>query len=146
MITMPMGKLVGQKLSFDHYVATETGFDGGNVKYRFSNQQKWKVIPASAYTFNAPTTLETAAAGNTNPMAGEDGFTGTDGGEVFAVGQSQVDLAALKVKGGKLQLRFDIGRDGCGGLDGWYVDDVRVTVCTATASTAGTEEDAATRS
>jgi len=57
-----------------------------------------------------------------------------------------VDLAALKLKGGKLQLRFDIGRDGCGGLDGWYVDDVRVTVCTATGSTAGIEEDAATRS
>jgi Zn-dependent metalloprotease len=147
MITLPTGKVVGQKLSFDHYVATEAGFDGGNVKYRVSNQQKWKVIPASAYTFNAPTTLASAAEGNTNPMAGEDGFTGTDGGEVFGSwGQSQVDLAALKLKGGKLQLRFDIGRDGCGGLDGWYVDDVRVTVCTATSSTAGIEEDAATRS
>ena len=28
-----------------------------------------------------------------------------------------------------MQFRFDIGRDGCGGNDGWYVDDVTVTVC-----------------
>ena len=28
-----------------------------------------------------------------------------------------------------MRLRFDIGRDGCGGLDGWYVDNVQVTNC-----------------
>ena len=25
--------------------------------------------------------------------------------------------------------RFDFGRDGCAGIDGWYVDNVKVTVC-----------------
>ena len=25
-----------------------------------------------------------------------------------------------------VQFRFDIGRDGCGGNDGWYVDNVAV--------------------
>ncbi|KRF20751.1 M4 family metallopeptidase [Nocardioides sp. Soil796] len=128
-ITLPKGKLAGQKLSFDHYVATETGFDGGNVKYRVG-KKAWKVVPASAYVFNAPSTLATAEAGNTNPLAGEDGFTGTDGGVVNGSwGQSQINLAALKIKGGSFQIRFDIGRDGCGGIDGWYVDDVRVTLC-----------------
>jgi Zn-dependent metalloprotease len=140
-ITIPKGKAVARKLSFDHYVATEQGFDGGNVKFRLSGG-KWRVIPAAAYTFNAPGQLATAAAGNTNPMAGEPGFTGTDGGEVTGSwGTSQVDLSALKVSGGnKLQLRFDIGRDGCGGIDGWYVDDIEVTVCQAAAGarTAGT--------
>jgi hypothetical protein len=128
--------LVAQKLSFDHYVATETGYDGGNVKWKRAGAKKWKVIPASAYTFNAPDEITSAAEGNTNPLSGEDGFTGTDGGEVFGTwGQSQVDLAALNVKGGKIKLRFDIGRDGCGGLDGWYVDDIAVTVCKAEGTT-----------
>ena len=36
----------------------------------------------------------------------------------------------LGVTGGdEVQFRFDIGRDGCGGNDGWYVDNVEVTVC-----------------
>jgi hypothetical protein len=136
-ISIPKGKAVARKLSFDHYVATELGFDGGNVKFRTG--PTWKVIPASAYIFNGPGLLETAAAGNTNPMAGEAGFTGTDGGEVTGSwGTSQVNLSALGVKAGQtLHLRFDIGRDGCGGIDGWYVDDVTVTVCTAGARTAG---------
>ena len=136
-INIPKGRAVARKLSFDHYVATELGFDGGNVKFRTGPQ--WKVIPASAYIFNGPGQLETAAAGNTNPMAGEPAFTGTDGGEVTGSwGTSQINLSALGVKAGQtLHLRFDIGRDGCGGIDGWYVDDVKVTVCTAGARTAG---------
>jgi hypothetical protein len=96
------------------------------------------VIPATAYTFNAPGQLETAANGNTNPMAGEPGFTGTDGGQpTGSWGQSQVDLSGLVKAGKKLQLRFDIGRDGCGGNDGWYVDNVTVTICRAAARAQG---------
>ena len=142
-ITFGDGNWMGQKLSFEHYVATETGFDGGNVKYRIGEGKgKWRVIPAAAYVFNAPSQIATAAAGNTNPLAGEPGFTGTDGGIVFGSwGTSIVDLSALGIKGGKpFQLRFDIGRDGCGGLDGWYVDNIKVTHCvTAGAATAGRE-------
>ncbi len=138
-ITMPKGKLTGQKLSFEHYVATELGYDGGNVKYKLGG--KWRIVPKAAYLFNAPTTLADEAAGNTNPLAGEDGFTGTDGGEVTGSwGTSIIDLAALRIKGGtKFQIRFDIGRDGCGGLDGWYVDNVDVSFCKATP--AGREND-----
>ncbi len=43
-INIPRGRAVARKLSFDHYVATELGFDGGNVKFRTG--RKWKVIPA----------------------------------------------------------------------------------------------------
>jgi hypothetical protein len=28
-----------------------------------------------------------------------------------------------------VQLRFDLGTDGCGGAYGWYVDDVSVYSC-----------------
>ncbi len=129
MISIPRGNAAARKLSFDHYVATEFGFDGGNVKFRTGGQ--WRVIPAAAYTFNAPGQISTPPTATPTRWLARPGFTGTDGGEVTGSwGTSQVDLSALTIRAGQdLRLRFDIGRDGCGGIDGWYVDDVTVTVC-----------------
>ncbi len=129
-ITMPLGALNAPRLSFDHYVAIEGGWDGGDVQFSF-NGGDFAAIPAEAYTFNGPGEIFTLDAGNSNPLAGQPGFTGTDGGEVTGTwGQSQVDLEALGVMpGDTLQLRLAIGRDGCGGIDGWYVDNLTVSVC-----------------
>ena len=128
--TMPTGTLNAPRLSFEHYVAIEGGYDGGNVQVSL-NDGDFAPIPADAYTFNAPGEIFTLAAGNTNPLAGQEGFTGTDGGEVTGTwGESQVDLEALGVAAGDtMQLRLAVGRDGCGGIDGWYVDNLTVSVC-----------------
>jgi Zn-dependent metalloprotease len=128
-ITVPAGK--SPRLGFAHYVATEQGWDGGNVKIKVWNGP-WTVVPTSAYLFNGPnSTLETAAAGNTNPLAGQPAFTGTNGGEVKGSwGRSLIDLK--KAGAGphaKIKIRFDMGRDGCNGVDGWYVDNVKFVVC-----------------
>jgi hypothetical protein len=127
-VTVPAG---GQavRLAFEHYVSTESGYDGGNVKMSINNGA-YAVIPASAYLFNKPTKI-TDASTNTNPLAGQEGFTGTDGGEIGGSwGTSQVDLTKAGVKpGDKITFRFDIGRDGCGGLEGWAVDNVEVVTC-----------------
>ncbi len=130
-ISLPGAGFKTPWLTFDHYMATEPGFDGGNVKVSI-NGGAWTLPPAGAYTFNAPAgNLTSAAAGNTNPLAGQAGFTGTDGGEpTGSWGQSHVDLAAAGAKpGDTIQIRFDFGRDGCGGNDGWYVDNVTVSTC-----------------
>lgn len=118
------------RMSFEHYVATEATYDGGNVKVSL-NGGDFEVVPAEAYIWNAPGQLATLNEGNTNPMAGEDAFNGTDGGETKGSwGESQVDMSALGVQpGDTVQFRFDIGRDGCGGVDGWYVDDIQILVC-----------------
>ena len=136
-IVVPGAKQKAPKLTFQHYMAAETGADGGNVKVSI-NGGAFAVVPASAYIFNKPTTLLTAAAGNTNPLAGEAGFTGTDGGEVTGSwGESQIDLTMIGVKpGDSIQLRFDFGQDGCTGVDGWYVDDVKVLTCKSKATVA----------
>jgi Zn-dependent metalloprotease len=129
-LTVP-GSASLSKLTFEHYVATEAGWDGGNVKVSI-NGGLFEVIPASAFIFNPYNgTLQTAGAGNTNPLAGEPAFTGTDGGELTGSwGQSQVDLKALGLKpGDTFRLRFDFGVDGCTGNDGWYVDDVTIHYC-----------------
>ncbi|MBA3309870.1 MAG: M4 family metallopeptidase [Nocardioidaceae bacterium] len=119
-------------LNFDHYVATEAGWDGGNVKVSVDGGG-FQVIPASAYTFNKPGQINTAAAGNTNPLAGQPGFTGTDGGELGGSwGTSQIDLDQVGVTAGStIQIRLDMGLDGCSGVDGWYVDDLEIQVCPA---------------
>jgi Zn-dependent metalloprotease len=129
-ITVPADG-AASKLSFDHYVATEAGYDGGNVKISV-NGGAWQLITAANFIYNAyNATLTTAAAGSTNPLAGQAGFTGTDGGSVGGTwGRSIINLAPYATAGDKVKLRFESGTDGCGGTVGWYVDDVTVFRCT----------------
>ncbi len=119
-------------IAFDHYVATELTWDGGNVKVSV-NGGGFTLVPSSAYTFNAyNSSLETAANGNDNPMAGQAAFTGTDGGSpVGSWGQSQIDLTGIAAASDDIEIRFEMGLDGCNGIDGWYVDEVRVHTCSA---------------
>jgi Zn-dependent metalloprotease/Ca2+-binding RTX toxin-like protein len=131
-IALPAASSATTSLTFDHYVATEAGWDGGNVKISV-NGGPFTIVPDAAYTFNPyNATLQTAAAGNTNPLQGQRAWSGTDGGSLFSTwGESQINLGALGVVGGStIQLRFDFGNDGCTGIDGWYVDDVTVYLCT----------------
>ena len=56
--------------------------DGGNVWISVDGRA-YSLIPASAFLFNPYNqTLVTAAAGNTNPLAGQPAFTGTDADEL----------------------------------------------------------------
>lgn len=130
-IAIPAANTATTRLVFDHYVATELGWDGGNLKMSV-NGGAYSVVPPAAFTFNPyNTTLQTAGAGNTNPLAGQPAFSGTDEGEVGGSwGQSQVDLGAAGASpGDTISLRYDMGADGCTGIDGWYVDDVNVYSC-----------------
>jgi Zn-dependent metalloprotease len=133
LITIPTNSGTNLRMEFEHYVATEAGWDGGNLKISI-NGGPYTLVPSSAYTFNPyNTTLQTVAAGNTNPLAGQPAYSGTDGGSVFGSwGLSQINLTALGVvPGNTIRLRYDFGMDGCTGLDGWYVDDIRVGACNA---------------
>ncbi len=114
------------QVSFTHYVATEPGFDGGNVSFMAVGRTSWLLIPDSAFSFNDyNTTFKTVAQGNTNPLAGQPAFTGAGGGW----GTSVIDLSSLALPGDTIQLKFNFGKDGCTGLDGWYVDDFVVFDC-----------------
>jgi thermolysin metallopeptidase-like protein/PA domain-containing protein len=128
-------------LTFDHFVATEARRDGGNVMASV-NGGPFGVLPSAAFRFNPyNVTLETAAAGNTNPLAGQPAFSGTNGGEnQGSWGQSQVDLGTLAGPGDTVRLRFQFGADSTHGLIGWYVDNVRV--CGDCAGAAGVDGDA----
>lgn len=126
-------------LTCEHYVATENGYDRGNVKVSV-NDGAFALVPSSAFTFNPYNATMEPGPGNTSPIAGEPGFTGTDGGELTGSwGESQIDLVKIGAKSGdSIRVQFDFGMDGCGNVDGWYVDNIAVSTCTPDAGvTAG---------
>jgi len=135
-ITIPAGAEY-PALSFDQWMSTEPRYDGGNLKIKV-NGGSWVLLPSSSFTFNAyNATLLTSGAGINNPMAGSPAFTGTDGGTITGSwGTSRVDLTGIAGPGDTVQLRFDMGVDGCNGLIGWYVDNVQLYFCSASAAPA----------
>jgi Zn-dependent metalloprotease len=115
------------RLTFEHWVATEAGWDGGNLKISV-NGGPWTLVQDTDYTFNGYNGV--TILGNTNPMKGQPVFTGTDGGSVSGSwGRSIVNLAPYATPGSKVQLRFDLGTDECGGSFGWFLDDVNMYTC-----------------
>ncbi len=120
------------RLAFDQNIASELNVDGGNLQISV-NGSPWRLVAGADYTFNRyNSTLQTAGTGNTNPLAGQPAFTGSDGGLVTTLwGTSLVDLHKYARPGDTIHLRFEFGTDGCGGLEGWYVDNVQLYYCPA---------------
>src|SRR6185312_9546091 len=132
-ITVPAGA-DDLRLSFDHFVETEAGFDGGNLLISV-NGGSFSVVPPANFVFNGPNAplnpaISTDGSNNTNPKAGEDAWTGsnvTTGKGSW--GTTIIDLSSLTNPGDTIKLQFDFGKDGCGGGTGWFVDNVRVYSC-----------------
>jgi hypothetical protein len=121
----------GLLLVLDHYVATEAtseaAIDGGNL-WIIRGDGEATLIDTADFVFNPYNrTLETAVNGNTNPLAGQPAFSGTDGGSVEGSwGQSQIKLTGLVNAGETIRIRFAFGVNGCDGVDGWYIDRVQL--------------------
>ncbi len=121
-------------LSFEHYVATEPDWDGGNIKYKIDDGE-WTLIPTSAFLENSYNgTINDINSGNDNPLQGQDAFTGSDGGSnISSWGASVINLSSLGLfPNSNIQFRFEIGTDGCNGNDGWYIDNITIYNCSET--------------
>jgi Zn-dependent metalloprotease len=130
-IAIPDGQL--PVLLFDHYAATEYRADGGNLKISV-NGGPFQLVPDEAFLFNPYNReLYGSETSSNNPIAGEPAFTGYDEGTYYrgSWGQSQVDLTTVARPGDTIKLRFDFGVDGCTGIDGWYLDNVRILTADA---------------
>jgi len=130
-ITIPDITIGTFELAFDHYLITEGSWDGGNIKYKIDSGV-WTLLPAIAFTDNAyNSSLNTTAQGNDNPMQSEAAFTGADGGTGSGTwGTSIIDLSSLGVvANSNLELRWEMGTDGCSGNDGWYLDEIVIYNC-----------------
>lgn len=113
-------------IAFTHYIATEGGWDGGNMRIRV-NGGTWQLVPLSAFNYN-PYNTNINLNNNTNPLAGQPGWTGAGGGW----GVTLLDLRNFVTGGDTFQVRFDFGKDGCTGNIGWYVAEFRVYDCPCT--------------
>jgi len=112
-------------MSFTHNVRTEGSYDGANLKIQV-NGGGWQSVPRDAFERNPYNArLHTAAQGNSNPKAGETAWSGV--GEQWY--PSVVDLSGFAGPNDTIELRFELGKDGCTGYVGWYVDDVNVYHC-----------------
>jgi Zn-dependent metalloprotease len=133
-IKIPVGTAGNLSMAFDHYVAVEAAWDGGNIKFS-KNNGAWTLLPATAFIANGYNdVLNATAVGNGNPIQGQPAFSGTDDGHITGSwGQSQIDLTSIGlVAGDSIRFRWEMGTDGCGGQDGWYIDDIRVYTCAVT--------------
>ena len=137
-ITIPAGA-DDLEMRFDHWVATETGWDGVQVEISV-NGGAFALVPQANYVFNAPnSTLNSAIDGNTNPNAGEPAWTGTNvgtpaGSPPGSWGTTIIDLSSLTNPGDTIKVRLTASQDGCNGVEGWYVDNIRLYYCPALAA------------
>ena len=128
-ILIPGGALV-PRISIDHWFETEFGWDGGNFKISV-NGGAFNLIPASAIEVGPyndtlfPALDSEGFPNNTNPLADQDGFTGTvDAQPTGSWMQSRINLLGMAAAGDTIELRFDFGIDCADGDIGWYVDEV----------------------
>jgi hypothetical protein len=130
LITFPIFSSGKYEMTFNHYVATESTWDGGNIKYSL-NGGAWTLIPQTAFTVNSYNSQLNGTSQSDNPLKGQRAFTGTDGGSLGGSwGQSVIDLSKIGVtSNSNIKFRFEMGTDGCNGIEGWYVDEIYVYNC-----------------
>jgi bacillolysin len=125
------------EMTFDHYISTESLWDGGNVKYRIVGNEEFILVPGSSFTSNPYNlTLNSTAGGNDNPMESQEAFSGGDetpnGLTGGSWGKSTIDLSSLGVvANSQIEFRWEMGTDGCIGDDGWYLDEIIIYNCSA---------------
>jgi len=105
-------------LEFWHWYNIETSWDGGNVKISTDGGGSWSVI--------VPLTGYTGVANTSNPLNGEEIFTGT--GQMFWE-LAQFDLGSYV--GQSVMFRWNFGSDSSVTYDGWYIDDVAISGCSS---------------
>ena len=129
------------RISIDHWLETDFGWDGGNFKISV-NGSAFNLIPASAIEVGPYNdTLFTAFdefgyVFNSNPLADQDAFTQTvDGHPTGSWIQSRINLLGIAAAGDTVELRLDFGVNACTAVEddaiGWYVDNVEFYSCEA---------------
>lgn len=119
-------------LSFTHYFALEHQKDGGNLKLK-KNNGNWLNIPPSMFTHNG---YNSHIQSHSNPMHLKSVYTGTNNNSISGNwATSHIDLGFLNFDiGDELRFRWELGTDACDGLNGWYIDDIRLGWCSPDAA------------
>lgn len=115
-IVLPADIGPGTTLTFKHNVATEFGFDGGQLLISV-NGGDFDLVPIDNFIYNGYNLADVA-------------WSGTDFGTVQGSWATTiVDLTGLAGAGDTIVLRWDMSSDCGSGVLGWWVDDVKLSTC-----------------
>ncbi|GAA4447829.1 hypothetical protein GCM10023091_43390 [Ravibacter arvi] len=132
-INIPAGTTGPFVLAFDHLVALDESWSGGNLKYSLDDGGSWFLLPETAFIANAYNRPIHMGYYN-NPLQGERAFSAGNQGDLKSDwGTSVVDLSVLGLAApGSIKLRWELGTIACRGIEGWYIDNVSVYSCAVT--------------
>jgi hypothetical protein len=115
-IVLPPDIGPGTVLRFDHNVATEAGFDGGQL-YISVNGGPFELVPQESFIYNGYNLADVA-------------WSGTDLGTVEGSwATTLVDISSLANPGDTIVLSWTMLTDCASGDLGWWVDNVNLSVC-----------------
>jgi len=130
-----------QLIAIDHIFSIEYGYDGGNIKISVNGGPP---SLATNFIFNSYNDTLLPPWETANPMSDEPAFTGSNPPAATPRwAQSQLSLEGQAFAGNSVEMLFEMGTDQCVGLDGWYIDRLRVYNCDAVCGDAqltGTEQ------
>jgi len=131
-ITVPGDSQGRVRLSFDHWVSLEEGYDGAQLMISVNGSSYFLVASESNADFiSNPYNFVLFAFQANNPRFGQPAWSGAGGGlPDNSWGTTIVDLSRYAAPGDTIRLRWDMSTDYCFGTDaGWYVDNVKVYTC-----------------
>ncbi|MCF8355681.1 MAG: S8 family serine peptidase [Melioribacteraceae bacterium] len=103
-------------ISFWHWYDIESGYDGGNVKLMINDANYVIIQPDGGYDGEISSSFS-------NPLSGEEAFTGTSGGWEFV----SFDISGYVSQGNEIRIKFDFGSDVSITKHGWFIDDLTVS-------------------
>jgi hypothetical protein len=103
-------------LTFQGYINSESGWDGGVVEISTNNGTTWTDLGTSIVSGGYNGSLGTS----TNPLSGKLAFNGNSGGFV----KTTINLSAYANQSVKFRFRF--GSDASVAGTGWYIDDIQL--------------------
>ena len=131
-ITWPVDFQGRLRVSFDHWVSLEEGFDGAQLMISVNGGPYFLVGSESNADFiSNPYNFVLFAFDENNPRFGQPAWSGVGGGlPDNSWGTTIVDLSRYAQPGDTIRLRWDMSTDYCFGTNaGWYVDNVKVYTC-----------------
>jgi len=117
-------RVTAPELRFWHYVDTESSYDGGWLQYR-KDGGAWIDIQKNIITKNAYNDRIGYHGSGIPSGVEKQAWSGKPYG---AFSEVVVDLSSLNLAGHSLRIRWRFESDGDAAGNGWWVDDVKVTV------------------
>jgi hypothetical protein len=120
-ITLP-SYLEGLRVSFNHWVSLEEGFDGGQLMISV-NGGPYILVTSESYEDAFRYNYFLSPVEGNSPRFGQLAWSG----ELNYWENTNLDISRYARPGDTIRLRWDMSTDYCFGTDaGWYVDDVKV--------------------